>query len=126
MSRASGSDAAPGARKRAMSRPSRRFLRSWARSDKNFSTSTEGAFPAVMPDRLRPSRIVNKYGGFRTCGRVPISVIHPISAPQPSLQNGVIQEEPGMSYEPMDFSELLGMDGFSDELLEDHFKLYQG
>ena len=31
-----------------------------------------------------------------------------------------------MSYEPMDFSELLGMDGFSDELLEDHFKLYQG
>ena len=31
-----------------------------------------------------------------------------------------------MSYEPMDFSELLGMEGFSDELLEDHFKLYQG
>jgi Fe-Mn family superoxide dismutase len=26
----------------------------------------------------------------------------------------------------MDFSALLGMDGFSDELLEDHFRLYQG
>jgi Fe-Mn family superoxide dismutase len=31
-----------------------------------------------------------------------------------------------MAYEPMDYSALLGMDGFSDELLEDHFKLYQG
>lgn len=31
-----------------------------------------------------------------------------------------------MSYEPVDFSALLGMDGFSINLLEDHFKLYQG
>lgn len=31
-----------------------------------------------------------------------------------------------MSYKPMDFSALLGMDGFSNELLENHLKLYQG
>lgn len=31
-----------------------------------------------------------------------------------------------MSYEVMDFSGLLGMDGFSDALLENHFKLYEG
>jgi len=31
-----------------------------------------------------------------------------------------------MSYEAMDFRGILGMDGFSNELLEEHFKLYQG
>ncbi len=31
-----------------------------------------------------------------------------------------------MSYEAMDFKGLFGMDGFSKELLEDHFKLYEG
>ena len=31
-----------------------------------------------------------------------------------------------MTYEAIDFSGLLGMDGFSKELLEDHFKLYEG
>ncbi len=31
-----------------------------------------------------------------------------------------------MSYEAMDFSGLVGMDGFSKELLEDHFQLYEG
>lgn len=31
-----------------------------------------------------------------------------------------------MSYEPIDFSPLLGMDGFSDKMLMDHFKLYEG
>ncbi|MGH9323885.1 MAG: superoxide dismutase [Vicinamibacteria bacterium] len=31
-----------------------------------------------------------------------------------------------MAYEPMDFSSLLGMNGFSDQLLRDHFKLYEG
>jgi Fe-Mn family superoxide dismutase len=31
-----------------------------------------------------------------------------------------------MPYEAMDFSGILGMDGFSSELLQDHFKLYQG
>ncbi len=30
------------------------------------------------------------------------------------------------SYTPMDFSSLLGMPGFSDTLLQNHFKLYQG
>ena len=29
-------------------------------------------------------------------------------------------------YEEKDFSNLLGMEGFSDELLKDHFKLYNG
>src|SRR5574341_2538963 len=32
----------------------------------------------------------------------------------------------GMTYRPRDFSALLGMDGFSNQLLEDHFQLYQG
>jgi superoxide dismutase, Fe-Mn family len=31
-----------------------------------------------------------------------------------------------MSYEAMDFSGILGMDGFSNELLETHFELYRG
>ncbi len=31
-----------------------------------------------------------------------------------------------MSYEAMDFSGILGMDGFSNQLLEDHFNLYEG
>jgi Fe-Mn family superoxide dismutase len=31
-----------------------------------------------------------------------------------------------MPYESVDFSGILGMDGFSRELLEDHIKLYQG
>jgi Fe-Mn family superoxide dismutase len=31
-----------------------------------------------------------------------------------------------MAYEAKDFSELLGTEGFSDELLNNHFKLYQG
>lgn len=31
-----------------------------------------------------------------------------------------------MPYEATDFSGILGMDGFSNDLLEDHFKLYQG
>ena len=31
-----------------------------------------------------------------------------------------------MSYEAMDFSGILGMDGFSNELLEIHFELYRG
>jgi Fe-Mn family superoxide dismutase len=31
-----------------------------------------------------------------------------------------------MSYDAIDFSGLMGMDGFSKELLEDHFKLYEG
>ncbi len=31
-----------------------------------------------------------------------------------------------MAYEPQDFSRLLGMPGFSNQLLENHFKLYQG
>ena len=31
-----------------------------------------------------------------------------------------------MNYKPKDFRRLLGMNGFSDELLEDHFGLYQG
>ncbi|MFC1614982.1 superoxide dismutase [Patescibacteria group bacterium] len=29
-------------------------------------------------------------------------------------------------YEKKDFTHLLGMEGFSDELLQDHFKLYEG
>jgi Fe-Mn family superoxide dismutase len=31
-----------------------------------------------------------------------------------------------LRYEPKDFSSLLGMEGFSDKLLNDHFGLYQG
>lgn len=31
-----------------------------------------------------------------------------------------------MPYEPKDFSRLLGTKGFSDQLLQNHFKLYQG
>ncbi|GAB4345369.1 MAG: Fe-Mn family superoxide dismutase [Candidatus Abyssubacteria bacterium] len=31
-----------------------------------------------------------------------------------------------MAYEPKDFSKLLGMEGFSDTLLKNHFTLYQG
>jgi Fe-Mn family superoxide dismutase len=31
-----------------------------------------------------------------------------------------------MPYEAADFSAIVGMDGFSNELLQDHFKLYQG
>ncbi len=31
-----------------------------------------------------------------------------------------------MSYQADDFSSLLGMKGFSDRLLKDHFSLYQG
>lgn len=31
-----------------------------------------------------------------------------------------------MKYQPKDFSSLLGMKGFSDKLLKDHFGLYQG
>ncbi len=31
-----------------------------------------------------------------------------------------------MGYEPKDYSSLLGIEGLSDELLQNHFKLYQG
>jgi superoxide dismutase, Fe-Mn family len=37
-----------------------------------------------------------------------------------------IRKETTMKYQPMDFSSLLGMKGFSDKLLKDHFGLYQG
>jgi len=36
------------------------------------------------------------------------------------------QERTKMYYESLDFSEILGVEGLSDELLENHFKLYRG
>lgn len=37
-----------------------------------------------------------------------------------------LRKEAKMAYEPKDFSKLLGMEGFSDTLLNNHFTLYQG
>lgn len=39
---------------------------------------------------------------------------------------GITREGGKMPYEASDFSELLGMEGFSDTLLKNHFTLYQG
>jgi len=36
------------------------------------------------------------------------------------------EEKTKMAYEPKDYSQILGMEGFSDTLLKNHFTLYQG
>jgi Fe-Mn family superoxide dismutase len=43
-----------------------------------------------------------------------------------SSANFIAQEKTAESYEAKDYSHLLGMAGFSDTLLNNHFKLYQG
>jgi superoxide dismutase, Fe-Mn family len=45
--------------------------------------------------------------------------------PDPQAQ-GMEVRRPGEAFQPADFGKLLGMEGFSDTLLQNHFKLYQG
>ncbi len=50
-------------------------------------------------------------------------------SPRPSPGSSVLnheREEGAMSYEPKEFSRLLGMPGFSETLLKNHFSLYRG
>jgi Fe-Mn family superoxide dismutase len=50
--------------------------------------------------------------------------VHPMSAHAEAEPKG--KEEVIMAYEPKDFKQLLGMEGFSDTLLNNHFTLYNG
>jgi Fe-Mn family superoxide dismutase len=43
-----------------------------------------------------------------------------------TIGNGMAQEKAPEPYEAKDYSHLVGMAGFSDTLLNNHFKLYQG
>jgi superoxide dismutase, Fe-Mn family len=43
-----------------------------------------------------------------------------------SPAQGADVRRPGETFQPTDFSKLLGIDGFSNSLLQNHFKLYQG
>ena len=45
---------------------------------------------------------------------------------QPNLSFAQIKKEEKMTYTAKDYSKLLGMEGFSDTLLKNHFTLYQG
>ena len=45
---------------------------------------------------------------------------------QPDLSFGQVKKEEKMAYITRDYSRLLGMEGFSDTLLKNHFTLYQG
>ncbi|MCJ7705724.1 MAG: hypothetical protein MUO28_09350, partial [Desulfobacterales bacterium] len=45
---------------------------------------------------------------------------------QPSLSLAQIRMEEKMAYAAKDYSRLLGMEGFSEPLLKNHFTLYQG
>ena len=45
---------------------------------------------------------------------------------QPNLSFAQIKKEEKMAYIAKDYSKLLGMEGFSDTLLKNHFTLYQG
>ena len=45
---------------------------------------------------------------------------------QPSLSLAQTKKEGKMTYAAKDFSQLLGMEGFSEPLLKNHFTLYQG
>jgi Fe-Mn family superoxide dismutase len=44
----------------------------------------------------------------------------------PQVRVQAVQVGGAMQYKPMDFSSLIGMDGFSDSLLKTHFGLYAG
>ena len=39
---------------------------------------------------------------------------------------GMTEKEVKMAYQTKDYNRLLGMEGFSDTLLKNHFTLYQG
>src|SRR4030065_2125551 len=45
---------------------------------------------------------------------------------QPNLSFAQIKKEEKMAYVAKDYSKLLGMEGFSETLLKNHFTLYQG
>jgi Fe-Mn family superoxide dismutase len=45
---------------------------------------------------------------------------------QPKISFGQARKEEKMSYTAKDYGKLLGMEGFSDTLLKNHFTLYQG
>ncbi len=51
-----------------------------------------------------------------------------LAAPLAAMDGDLIRKESHTmaGYEPKDFSRLLGMEGFSDTLLKNHFTLYQG
>jgi Fe-Mn family superoxide dismutase len=49
---------------------------------------------------------------------------HPAQAAAPSEQNNAIKAE--QKFTAKDYSYLIGMKGFSDQLLKNHFKLYEG
>ncbi len=45
---------------------------------------------------------------------------------RPNISSAQVKKEEKANYTPKDFSQLLGMEGFSDTLLKNHFTLYQG
>src|SRR3974390_719530 len=45
---------------------------------------------------------------------------------QPKISFGQERKEERMSFTAKDYNKLLGMEGFSDTLLKNHFTLYQG
>jgi superoxide dismutase, Fe-Mn family len=60
-------------------------------------------------------------------GGLASGAIDALAAPAGRPGNDIGKESSTMAgYEPKDFSRLLGMEGFSDTLLKNHFTLYQG
>jgi superoxide dismutase, Fe-Mn family len=51
-------------------------------------------------------------------------ITFPSAKPRPSIARS--EKEANMAYQAKDYSRLLGMEGFSDTLLKNHFTLYQG
>jgi superoxide dismutase, Fe-Mn family len=44
----------------------------------------------------------------------------------PKISFGQVRKEKGMAYTAKDYAKLIGMEGFSETLLKNHFTLYQG
>lgn len=60
-----------------------------------------------------------------TAGVLVLAVSHSVSS-HAETTGKEAKEEVNMAYEAKDFSKLLGMEGFSDTLLNNHFTLYKG
>ena len=67
---------------------------------------------------------MNRRSFFVTAASLAMSAVTWMRAD--SQAQGMEVRRPGETFQPADFSKLLKMEGFSDTLLQNHFKLYQG
>jgi Fe-Mn family superoxide dismutase len=67
---------------------------------------------------------MNRRSFFVTAASLAMSAVTWMRAD--SQAQGMEVRRPGEAFQPADFSKLLKMEGFSDTLLQNHFKLYQG